>query len=211
MIHRETVNSELVEIAQKLSSMSELNTFRLVGGTAVALQLGHRISVDIDFFSNEKLSKQNIVQSLAALFPGIQVFIGTNNIRTSINGVRLELYDQWHTPFKRDPITIEGIRMATLHDIAAFKLEAITERREKKDYIDLYFIFNKLGEAAVLEDFRNYNPHISMKSILFALGEVSEASNNKSVMPEMLSKVDWDEIKESMLSAAKTYLSIHKK
>lgn len=131
--------------------------------------------MDIDFFSNEKLNKRNIVNALNVAFPGIQVFIGTDNIRTSINGVRIELYDDWSTPFNREPLIWEEIRMADLNDIAAFKLEAITERREKKDYIDLYFIFKKLGESTVLNDFKNYNPHISMKSILFALGEVLEA------------------------------------
>lgn len=115
--------------------------------------------------------------------------------------------DDWHTPFKTEPLTVEGMRMATLNDIAAFKLEAITERREKKDYIDLYFIFKKLDAISVLNDFTNYNPYISMKSILFALGEVSEARQNKSIMPELLISADWNEIEKSILAAAKTYLT----
>jgi hypothetical protein len=209
MLHKETVNSELIEVLQTLSGIPELESFRLVGGTAASLYIGHRTSIDIDFFSNEKVNKGSIVKKLSSYFPEIKAFVGTDNIRTSIKGVRVELYDDWHTPFKTDPIFTDGVRLATLNDIAAFKLEAITERREKKDYIDLYFIFKKLDTATILNDFKNYNPHLSMKSILFALGEVDEARKNKSVMPEMLVPFSWEEIEKSMLTAAKTYLAIN--
>lgn len=206
MLHKETINKDLTEVLQTLTMIPELESFRLVGGTAVALHIGHRVSIDIDFFSNDKVNKTQVVARLNSYFPGITAFVGTDNIRTSIKGVRLELYDDWHMPFKTDPISTDGIRLATLNDIAAFKLETITERREKKDYIDLYFIFKQLGDINALNDFKNYNPHISMKSILFALGEVDEAQKNKSVMPEMLIPVSWEEIKRSMLGAARTYL-----
>jgi hypothetical protein len=211
MLHKETVNKDLIEIAKKLMSIPELQSFRLVGGTAASLHIGHRLSIDIDLFSNEKVNKHAIVDALNNSFSGIQVFIGVENIRTNIKGIRVELYDDWSTPFRTDPLISDSMRIATLEDIAAFKLEAITGRREKKDYIDLYFIFKKLGEEAVLNNFKDYNPHISMKSILFALGEVNEAHANKSVMPEMLLPISWDEIKQSMVSAAKTYLSIQSK
>jgi hypothetical protein len=208
MLHKETVTNDLIEITQKLSSLPELNCFRLVGGTAAALQIGHRISVDIDFFSNKKVNKRSIIEALNKLFPGLQAFTSLDSIRTNIKGVRVELYDNWSTPFLDDAQTIEGMRMATLNDIAAFKLEAITERREKKDYIDLYYIFEMLGDVNVLKNFKNYNPLVSMKSILFALGEVNEAYANKSVMPEMILPLKSEAVKQSMLNAAKNYLSI---
>jgi hypothetical protein len=207
MLHKETVNHELIEILQTLSEVSELQSFRLVGGTAAAMQIGHRKSIDIDFFSNEKINKVVIASKLFIYFPDIKVFIGTDSIRAEVKGVRVELYDDWHTPFKTEPIILEGMRIATLKDLGAFKLEAITGRREKKDYIDLYFIFETLGAISVLNDFRNYNPYISMKSILFALGEVDEAQKNKSIMPELLTPVSWEEVEKSMIDAAKAYLS----
>ena len=209
MLHTQTVNKDLIEITQILCSLPALQTFRLVGGTAAALHLGHRTSVDIDFFSNKKIKKTAVLNELRQHFPSIQAFIGTESIRANLRGVRVEIFDDWHTPFKTEPILFDRMRIATLNDIAAFKLEAITERREKKDYIDLYFIFNKLGHKLVLADFKNYNPHISMKSILFALGEVGEAESNNSVMPDMLIDVDWVDIKNSMITAARDFLANH--
>lgn len=207
MIHSNTVNTNLIEVAQQLSAMPELNSFRLVGGTAIALQLGHRISIDIDFFSNEKINKGIISRAIVNAYPDVKIFQSQESIRTNIRGVRLELYDDWHVPFKNDPIVEENIRFASLKDLAAFKIEAIIGRREKKDYIDLHFIFKELGGIQVLNEFKNYNPNISGKSILFALGQVNEARDNKSVMPEMVTPIVWKEIENSILAVAKMYIS----
>ena len=95
MLHKETVNPELIEILKTLCGLPELESFRLVGGTAAALQIGHRRSIDIDFFSNEKIAKSIIANKLTAYFPGIKVFMGPDSIRASIRGVRVELYDDW--------------------------------------------------------------------------------------------------------------------
>jgi hypothetical protein len=208
MMHEEAVNKELLDLATRLFALPQLDSFRLVGGTAAALHLGHRISIDLDLFSNEKINKREIVNAISQAFPNAKTFISTFNIRSAINDIKVEMYDDWHTPFKKDPLNIKGLRIATLEDIAAFKLEAITERREKKDYIDLHFIFKALGDLAVLNSFQDYNPYISIKSVLFALGEVEEAHANKSVMPEMLVSVDWQEVKISMLNAAKRFIAV---
>lgn len=87
----------------------------------------------------------------------------------------------------------------------------LSERREKKDYIDLYFLFNQLGQKTILEESKEYNPLLSPKSILFALEEVNTAENNKSIMPEMLTAFSWIEVKKSMLDAAKAYLAMQPK
>ena len=98
------------------------------------------------------------------------------------------------------------LRLAAMEDLAAFKLSCITERREKKDYIDLFFSFKELGSQSVLVEFKTYNPLLSDKSILFALSEVKSAEENKSPMPHMLIDVSWEEIKDSMVRSAKEYL-----
>jgi len=208
MIHTSTVSPQLLEIAQQLSLIPELSSFRLVGGTAIALHLGHRKSVDIDFFSNDKTNKKKITSALRSLFPNQDFFLSQHNISFEVKDVRVELFDDWSTPFLEAPITENGIRLASLNDLAAFKLDAIIERREKKDYIDLFMIFKKLGDMRVLQQFKSYNPHVSDKSVLFALEEVHSARSNKSVMPEMLVEASWIEIESSMIDAAREYLSL---
>ena len=129
-----------------------------------------------------------------------------HNILDEIEGVRVELYDDWSIPFRKPAFVEDGLRLASMEDLAAFKLSCITERREKKDYVDLFFLFKALGAQSVLKEFKNYNPLLSEKSILFALSEVRAAAENKSPMPNMLMNVDWREIEQSMVQAAKQYV-----
>lgn len=211
MLHKNAVSKELLNTAIALTKLSELSTFRMVDGTAIALQLVHRRSIDIDLFTNEKINKREAVSSLEKVFPESEFYLTQHFIRSVINGIRVELFDDWHTPFLCPPVNQDGLRLAALNDLAAFKLDAIVERREKKDYIDLYFLFRQLGAENILEEFKTYNPYISMKSILFALGEVYVARENKSVMPEMIIDISWREIEQAMTEAAKSYILREKK
>jgi hypothetical protein len=145
------------------------------------------------------------------LFPFGEFFLSEHSVSSEINGVRVELFDDWQTPFLQSPLVENGVRLASLSDLAALKLDAIIERREKKDYIDLYVLFKSLGAKNVLQDFSKYNPHLSSKSILFALEEVNEARDNKSVMPEMLIDLSWKEIEKSMVSAAREFIEMSDK
>lgn len=203
MLHREAVTPELLDIGQKLMAADELSSFQLVGGTAIALQIGHRRSIDIDLFSNSKMDMTSIKRMINSQFPQCIITQTQDHLSSEINGVRVEIYDNWLIPFLHPPVIEEGIRLASLTDLAAFKLSAITGRREKKDYIDLYFLFKKFGAAVILNDFKNYEPLLSTKSLLFALTEVETAHQNKSAMPEMILDVNWKDIKKSMLEAAK--------
>ncbi len=204
-MHKETVTPELLEVLHKLMSVEELTPFRLVGGTAIALQIGHRKSIDIDLFCNEQVNKRSIVASLQQTFANTECFTTSYSINARINDVKIDIYDQWSIPFHKPFLKEEGIRISALEDIAAFKLTAFTERREKKDYIDLYFLFNKFDGVELLKYYKNYNPLLSQKSLLFALHEIDTAEVNKSVMPEMLLPFSWTQAKKKMHQVAKDY------
>ncbi len=207
MIHKQTVTPQLLDVAQLLCARPELGDFRIVGGTALALHLGHRKSVDIDLFTNSKVNKTYIRTTLVKLFPSSDFILTEESISSRINGVKVDILDDWHMPFLENPVVEGGFRLASLNDIAALKLDAIIERREKKDYVDLYALFEALGPMQVLGRFKEYNPQVSEKSFLFALDQVAAARDNKSIMPEMLIDVTWEEIERSMVTAAKVFLS----
>ena len=206
MLYKETVTDALFETLKSISSLEKLSSFRLVGGTAIALQIGHRRSIDLDLFSNEKVKKQNIALDLENKFPGIECFISQDGITTRINDLKIDIFDDWMIPFKEEPVIVDRIKIASLKDLAAFKLTALTERREKKDYIDLYFLFQKFGGLTLLKEYHSYNPLLSAKSLLFALEEVIVAQENSSPMPDMIRPVLWEEIKNDMHQAAKEFL-----
>ncbi|MBY0433520.1 MAG: nucleotidyl transferase AbiEii/AbiGii toxin family protein [Cyclobacteriaceae bacterium] len=208
MLHKETVTPALLRLASVVTGIPELSSFRMVGGTAIALQLGHRKSIDIDFFSNEKTDKNRLRKVLMACFKSTEFFVSPDHLSAEIDGIRIELYDDWMIPFRSEVLLVEGVRLAALQDLAAFKLNAITGRREKKDYIDLYFLFKHLGVRSVLSEFKNYDPLLSPKSILFGLAEVKTAQTNQSAMPDMLMPTAWKEIQSAMIEAGKQYMEI---
>ena len=86
MICSQTVNKDLLEVARKLCEVPELKEFRIVGGTAVALHFGHRISVDIDFFTGRKVNKKQTATLLMDKFPGSEAYVMQYGVRSEIQG-----------------------------------------------------------------------------------------------------------------------------
>lgn len=151
------------------------------------------------------MNKRVAASQLEKEFPEVKYFITDHSISARIGGVRVDIYDDWSIPFLNHAVLDEGVRMASLRDLAAFKLTAFTERREKKDYIDLFFLFQRFGSLPVLLEYARYNPALSKKSLLFALREVITAESNQTEMPDMLVPVSWPDIKQTMLQAAREF------
>ena len=139
MLHLETVEYSTLELLRKLQSLPILRDTRLVGGTALALQLGHRKSVDLDFFgtitceAEELISAIKTVASLIVLkeSPHIHIYL-VDGIKVDIVNYRYQWLDE--------PVVDQGIRMAGIKDIAAMKVTAVIGRGTKKDFIDISFL-----------------------------------------------------------------------
>ena len=136
MLHLETVEYSTLELLRKLQSLPILRDTRLVGGTALPLQLGHRKSVDLDFFgtitceAEELISAIKTVASLIVLkeSPHIHIYL-VDGIKVDIVNYRYQWLDK--------PVVDQGIRMAGIKDIAAMKVTAVIGRGTKKDFIDI--------------------------------------------------------------------------
>ena len=197
MLQIQTVPPNLLLAARRIFSRSWSENFLLVGGTNVALRLGHRVSVDIDLFTNKEFDVRAMLGHFSKEFT-----LTAESIRERENGFRADwedgnvIVDMYHSdmPMNREPLYEQGLRLANLVDVAAMKIEAMVQRRVKKDYIDLYFIFEELDPQKCLEHFHQLDKYCSPKSVTFALDEVNTAANNKSEMPTMLKPVNWAKI-----------------
>lgn len=117
--------------------------FYLVGGTAIALQLGHRQSIDFDLFKKTKINKKKISDKISSFgFDFKLIYTESNQLHLLVNGVKLTFFeygfDVQHKLKFNNIITL-----AELSDLAAMKAYALGRRAKWKDYVDLYFIFNK--------------------------------------------------------------------
>lgn len=147
----ETITLEMYSALKKLMSLPYLNSFNLAGGTALSLQIGHRLSIDIDLFSSDNFDKNELHQRIEEDFT-CRDFITTDiSIRGFIGNVALDLVCFKYPLIK--PLRVEDqIRMVSIEDLAAMKLFAISSSGERiKDYVDIanlsdYFSLNQMIE-----------------------------------------------------------------
>lgn len=143
MLHTETVDASTLDLIHKLMDDKDLKSFNLVGGTALSLLLGHRKSVDIDLFTTEPFPETTLANLLAGKYKAEIVNTSINTVRCFIDDVKVELMA--HRYISLQPtIVLEKIRMSSLEDIAAMKLNAIVGNgTRKKDYIDMYVLLEQ--------------------------------------------------------------------
>lgn len=148
MLHWETVNDLLKESLLLLMKAEELKDFRLVGGTALSLHLGHRMSIDIDLFSDapyKSVDFNAIENFLITSFMHVSGDFGGNPGmgRTYLIGkdkdnvVKLDLFYSMD-PFFQKPLIEDGVRLATVEEIIAMKVDVVQRGGRKKDFWDLH-------------------------------------------------------------------------
>lgn len=141
MLHKETVSTEMWELLQRLMKDEKLKDFNLVGGTALSLQIGHRISIDIDLFTTKGFDEQALLKHLADKYPAVVIRdMFENTILLDIDKIKVDILAHkylWQKPIE----TKKGVRLASLEDIGAMKLHAIFQNGTRiKDFIDMHFL-----------------------------------------------------------------------
>lgn len=166
---------------------------RLVGGTALALQLGHRFSIDLDFFGAMETPASVIAEELRNRDLDVTIKYDTRAVKVFfINGIKTDIvsykYD-WLTI----PLETEGVCMAQLPDIAAMKLAAITNRGTKKDFIDVYFLLQHFSFQEMLEFYQQKYTDGSIFNVIRSLSYFADAEADP--IPRMFHPIDWETIK----------------
>ena len=173
MLHKNPfiIAPETFELIQQLQVIPELKDFYLVGGTALALQLGHRNSIDIDLFTLNEFSDTDIIDLINKQFTVSEIFRRQNTIISLINNIKTD-FIRHNYPLLQPPVTEEGISFLSKEDIAAMKFHAIIQSGKRlKDFIDVYFLlehFSMKQMVGFFSDKYTYsNPMIAMKAINF--------------------------------------------
>lgn len=105
--------------------------------------------------------------------------------------------------FLDPPIVIEGVRLASLRDIAISKLNVITERAEKRDFVDLYFLHHQLNLVSLFtNEFFKVFPLQKSKGVLASLASTPNVMKGKSLMPEMITPVENNTLNKTMITVA---------
>jgi len=178
-----------------------LKSTRLVGGTALALQLGHRLSIDLDFFGQVEGDTQTIAIRLMEEGFNVTTTVNSKNIHIfTINGVKTDIVNYKYS-WIDDLIEDGGIRLAGLRDIAAMKIAAITNRGSKKDFIDIFFLLNHFSLKEIIDLYLDKYPDAS--SFLAYKSLVYFADAEAQIMPKMLIPTTWEDVKRKIIAEVK--------
>jgi len=183
---------------EKISKQPFANNFYLVGGTALALHLGHRESIDLDFFSAQDFSLEKMKQEVSA----IGQYRLTNEEDGTLDGMLDDVkltFIRYTYPLLFPLVDWNGVKLADERDIACMKIDAISSRGSKKDFIDMYFLLEKYSLSELLSFFEQKYSHIEYNKLhlLKSLAYFDDAEED--AMPKMYKDVSWDTVKEKIL------------
>lgn len=194
MLRYETVTQSQREVLQVLSKRGFFKEYYLAGGTGLSLQIGHRMSVDVDLFSADEFDPQELSILLGRDF-SIEM-AKKNTLIGELGGVRTSFF--WF-PYKmlQGFLIEDGIRLAGLGDIAAMKVNAIIGRGSKKDFVDLYAIIKhtKREIRAILQDCAGKFPGFQQLMAAKALCYFEDAQKERLQLP-VFEDLPWDGIKK---------------
>ncbi|MBI4684894.1 MAG: nucleotidyl transferase AbiEii/AbiGii toxin family protein [Nitrospirae bacterium] len=143
-IHRESLSENGWSVLKSLKHTLKKHDAILAGGTALALRMGHRISADLDFFTEEDFRTESIITEIKKTKQQFQVFSeGEEYLVAEIGGIKFSLF-KYDYPFLEKTFVYEGVQIADILDIASMKVIAISQRGTKRDFLDLYFILQKI-------------------------------------------------------------------
>ena len=151
-LHLETLPMQSQKVFAKLKSLIKTQRFVLAGGTGLALQLGHRISEDLDFFTDQNFSTDDLFQKIKAkkLSPMVlQEEKGTLTI--TADEVKISFL-KYSYPFKEKMVHMDGMPIAGIIDVASMKMIAISQRGAKRDFVDLYVVMQTVPFWKIAEN-----------------------------------------------------------
>lgn len=201
-MRKEVINQKTKRLLDDLVIKGVVDDFYLAGGTALSLQFGHRRSIDLDWFNAEKFNTQKLREQLLEI-GGINVESEEENtLNLILSGVKLSFL-RYHYQLLFPLINWQDAKLADWRDIACMKLDAISSRGSKKDFIDLYFTLKRISFDELWKLFEKKYKDIKFNKlhILKSINYFDDAE--KEPAPMMLEEIDWEKIKKYFINLTK--------
>jgi hypothetical protein len=196
----------LPDLLRGLGQQPFIERFYLGGGTALALQLGHRKSFDLDLFSNvddvEAVTREEIRAALSALWPADVQKDVDGNLFFDIGGTHVGFFSYGYPLLEPTP-TVVGVRLAAPVDIGLMKLDAVVGRGARKDFYDLYFIAQQVALTRLLALGEQKYPYMRDFQLHAVSGLTFFDNADQQEQPALLIPVEWEAVKEFFVAQAR--------
>lgn len=201
MLQKQTVAPELLELLERIMLEDTFSNFNLVGGTSLALQIGHRNSIDIDLFGNATIETDLFIDILSKIGKTQVLSFSKNILITNINNIKVD-FVSYNYPLLDKCLLIKNIRLVAKKDIAAMKLNAIAGRGSKKDFIDIFYL---LQEFELKDMFDFYSQKYNNNSIFMVYKSLSYF-DEAEIQPQPLvydENFSWEKCKQKIIQEVK--------
>lgn len=200
MLHFEAVSSGTLDLLIRLCRVKCLEPFALAGGTSLALRFGHRLSVDLDFFSPEPFSGEGLLAELREKFEVTESILHGGGMGLFVEGVKVDVVT-YRYPLLAPFEVVEGIRLFSLPDVVGMKLSAVSNRGAKKDFFDVAELVGQFGLARLVDIYRNKYPTQDSVILLRSLVYFEDAEFEPE--PVSLKGESWEGVKAGIGGAVR--------
>ena len=210
MLYKETIEPKTLELLIDLQKEPLLSTFNLVGGTALALHLGHRKSIDLDFFTSESFDLEEVKMMLIKKYDFKVSYSRSQTLKGFVNGVKVD-FIKFDYPHLHNCDIIDEVRIESVPDIIAMKLLSITDNGSRiKDFIDIAYLSSWFSLEEMLQFFIRKITNSNIMMPIKALTYFDDIDFNESIV--MLNdNFDWDKIANRLINMTKEPNKIFKK
>lgn len=203
MLHKNAVEPSTLELLIQICKLPSLKNFALGGGTNLALQIGHRFSIDLDFFTSTSYDNTGVFKTITQKYPSAELIFEQNQtMMFHIEGVKVDfvLYPfEWLYSFKE----IEEARLINITDIIPMKLQALSNRFAKKDFWDIAFLLKRFSLEEIMKIFKTKFPQVDTGYIIHSLTYFETAEKEDD--PINLVPINWNDIKEFLQKTVSDY------
>ena len=198
-MHLEILDPKRKKVLSKLGFLNKLG-FYMAGGTALALQIGHRTSLDFDFYTEKRFDARKLREQFDKKFKKVQeIYIAEDTLGLDADGIKMSFF-RYSYRLIRSYVRMEDICLASKEDIAAMKILAISQRGKRRDFIDIYFLIKEFGLREIIEftkeKYQMFNIYVGLQGLLY-FKDADEDSEKQRF--KMLQKADWWRIKKYII------------
>jgi len=202
-MYKEVINQKTERLLIDLTKSDIIKDFYLAGGTALAFQFGHRKSIDLDWFNKNSFNTQELRKELSKIAKPIIKAEEKDTLDLVLSDVKLTFLG-YPYDLLFPLIDYQGVKLADYRDIACMKLDAVSSRGSKKDFIDLYFILQNISLEELFELFEKKYQKIEFNKMHILKSLNYFIDTDKEPMPVMLKEIEWKNIKKYFEELAKS-------
>ncbi len=205
-VHWQTITPAMREVLRFMGQQPFAKRFYLAGGTALALRLGHRVSVDLDFFSATdeitRPTRQEILTALTPLSP-LTLEEADGNLLLEVSGLHVGFFGYGYNLLEATD-HVENVALAAIVDIGLMKLDALISRGSRKDFYDLYFIAQQIPISTLLQLGETKYPYARDFELMAVESLVLFENAERDIQPTLLTDVAWPDVCQFFIEQAQT-------